>query len=244
MVVGYGNNKAEVLEFIRDNGYELKQYFDASEDSLKDLTAISLWLKKHKEVNVVILYDISEIGTEAAYYYWLYNFLCRGVDLLLVCSLDDYDFDFKLRQIVRYRNSIFHKRVGSAVSTSRMAKDKSIYAKYRIPYGYVWDNKGRILIDREQAHHVRYAFNKRKEGMTLKEVAWRMNDYGWRTEKGGKFTRSKVNSWIFHNKMFYYGYVRDNEGNYVKGTHEPIIPEGFLENGDITINDPKLKGLE
>ena len=244
MVAGYGNNKAEVLEFIESNGYELKQYFEPSGDTVKDMTAISLWLRKHKDVNVVTIYDMDEAGGEAAYNYWLWVFLCKGVDILSVSSDEDFEFGFKLRQMSRYRASILRKRVGDAVSISKRAKDKSVYARYRLPYGYVWNRYGEIVIDKEQAHHVKYVYAKRKEGMALREVARRMNEYGWRTENGGKFTRDKINSWIFHNKMFYYGYQRDIDGNFVKGSYEPIIPEGFLEDSKIVIDDPKLRGLE
>lgn len=243
MVVGYGNNKAEVLRFIEDNGYELKTYFEPSGDVLKDMTAISLWLRKHKDVNVLILNDTECFESDAAYHYWLYVFLGKGVDIVPVMASEDYEFEYKLRQMSRYRAAINKERISNAQRISKGAKDKSVYARYRLPYGYVWDKNGNIVIDKDRAHHVRYVFNKRKEGKTLKEVAWRMNDYGWRTEKGGKFTRDKINSWIFHSKMFYYGYQRTEDG-WIKGTHEPIVPNGYLEDGNLTIDDPKLIGLE
>ena len=244
MVVGYGNRRGEVEEYIEQNGYELKTYFAPSGDVLKDLTAISLWLRNHKDVNVLIVYSIDEFESEAAYHYWLYVFLGKGVDVVPVCGSDDYEFEFRLKQMDRYRQNIKLERMRNAVMMGKRAKDKNHYAKVRLPYGYGWDKDGNVVVNKERAHHVRYVFNKRKEGKTLKEVAKKMNEYGWRTEKGGKFTRDKINSWIFHNKMFYYGYIRGVNGMWIKGTHEPIVPNGFLENGDIVINDPKLIGLE
>ncbi len=76
----------------------------------------------------------------------------------------------------------------------------------RLPYGYVRAEDG-VKIDREQARVVRRVFAQRAEGVTLMEIAARLNKRGVSSPQGRRWYASSVAA-VLANEIYYRGGLR------------------------------------
>lgn len=107
------------------------------------------------------------------------------------------------------------------------------------PFGYKWEN-GKLVIDEDEAVHVKYIFDQYVSGTPIKQIINTLNDLGIRTHRGNRFEHRTV-KYILEN-ITYKGYIRWNpnkKDNYrfpdeddgrivVKGVHNPIIKEDLF----------------
>lgn len=96
------------------------------------------------------------------------------------------------------------------------------YAGGQAPMGYkVVD--GRLVINEEEAKVVRFVFEHKFAGDTMLGTMKALNEQGYHTRRGKPFVISTVQS-IWNNERTYRGeYKYGENGDWVKGQHEPIL---------------------
>lgn len=89
------------------------------------------------------------------------------------------------------------------------------------PYGYQYaPDKKSVIINPEEAQHVKFMFREGQKGRTLGQIADALNAQGVTTRRGGIWQRGSIQA-ILKNK-FYTG-VLTHAGQEIAGTHEPLI---------------------
>ena len=95
------------------------------------------------------------------------------------------------------------------------------YSGGRPPYGYK-PSRGTLVIDEAEALVVRDMFAMRETGMTLEQIAKIVNERGTLTRKGNPWTFGTIRT-ILDNEKLYRGMYKYGDGDWVRGTHEPIL---------------------
>lgn len=102
------------------------------------------------------------------------------------------------------------------------------YSGGRAPMGYRVEN-GRLVVDEDEAEIVRFIFRRKAAGCSKMSTVTALNEAGFRTRGGKMFMISTVQS-IWNNGKTYRGmYHYGKDGKWVKGQHEPILTDEFLE---------------
>ena len=90
--------------------------------------------------------------------------------------------------------------------------------------GYKVQDK-QLVINPEEAEIVRFIFDRKFAGKTMLSTVDALNDAGYKTRNGKEFVISTVQS-IWNNERTYRGeYKYGEDGEWVKGEHEPILKE-------------------
>ena len=95
------------------------------------------------------------------------------------------------------------------------------YSGGNTPFGYKVSN-GDLVINEEEAEIVRYIFELRNEGNSMRAICSALESKGYTTRKGGAFQASTIKS-ILSNERTYRGEYKYGDGEWVKGQHEPIL---------------------
>ena len=89
------------------------------------------------------------------------------------------------------------------------------------PYGYKYtEDKKHVVINPDEAQHVKLMFTRGQQGRTLSEITDELNAAGITTRRGGAWTRGSVQA-ILRNR-FYLGELQ-HQGKTVQGTHEALV---------------------
>lgn len=120
--------------------------------------------------------------------------------------------------------------------SKRQRARQGLYNASTLPYGYRHEGDPRTppVIVEEEAKAVRLAFERYATGRySYQAIADLLNDAGYRTRRGRRFSKDTVNDMI--RNPFYIGKVvykegrRGNVGEVYDGLHEPIISESIWE---------------
>jgi site-specific DNA recombinase len=109
-------------------------------------------------------------------------------------------------------------------------KEKAIrggFAGGAAPLGYVKDRKGGLAINEEEAKIVRQIVSLRKQGLSLRLIAMKLNEVGIVSKRGAKFHPSTIR-YILDNPKYRgvieYWFRHDDERHCLtKGVHAPIL---------------------
>ena len=88
-----------------------------------------------------------------------------------------------------------------------------------LPFGYGYNERGGVEIDKERAEVVNTIFKMRKDRLSLSKITDELNKSGILTQRGGQFNRHSVNA-ILKNK-FYTGLYKYS--NWIQEEHHPAI---------------------
>lgn len=98
------------------------------------------------------------------------------------------------------------------------------YSGGRAPMGYKIES-GKMVINPEEVDAVRFIFREKEKGSTMLGTMNALNEHGYKTRNGKSFVISTVQS-IWNNERTYRGeYKYGENGEWVKGEHEPILKE-------------------
>ncbi len=92
----------------------------------------------------------------------------------------------------------------------------------RAPMGYKNDQAAKeTVIDEEVAPHLVFAFREyAKGGLSVSELATKLEERGFTSYSGGRVATSSLHNWLTN--PFYYGLMRRSEGDF-PGKHLPLI---------------------
>ena len=130
-------------------------------------------------------------------------------------------------QVLGTFSELERKQITRKLSDARAKKsDGGGYAGGYLPYGYDVV-KGDLIVNKYEADVVRWIYDERKNGMSLRKIAKELNDNHTPTKRGGKWTAEAVR-YILSNEL-YTGRITYN-GKVMRGDHDPIISRRLYNN--------------
>ena len=233
---GLDAQREAVQKYADQNGYNIITWYEetgsgAHRRPILDGICLSD-VVENPPIEAIIVYKNDRIARDVKLYYWyLYNLEKKGISLIATQEdmegLDPAITNF-LRSVFQFVAEQERQNITKRTMAGRKVKAQlGGYAGGRVPYGYYVVGH-ELVIDEVEGEMVRKVFEYRDEGLTMTQTVMRMCAEGYRTRKGSPIGMSNVQS-IRRNEKFYRGYYRYDGGAWVKGRHEPLLPEGDKE---------------
>ena len=159
--------------------------------------------------------------------YYYYKMLLIKKNVKLISIAEDFGqfgvFASMLEAFTLCVAEMERDNITKRTSSGRKAKaSKGGYSGGRAPMGYRVQDK-QLVINPEEAEIVRFIFDRKFAGKTMLSTVDALNEAGYKTRNGKDFVISTVQS-IWNNERTYRGeYKYGDEGEWVKGEHEPIL---------------------
>lgn len=248
---GLDMQKRAILDYCLQNRLVCVKWFVDKESGTKiDRPALMEMLSGQNEQGVkkVVAFKSDRISRETKmYFYLLYEMEKRG--LRLECITEEFDTESEFANLYRSmmlfvaeqerKNILYRTSKGKAVKRSIGG-----YCGGRIPYGYKANGKKELELDRIEAWIVLYIFYRYEQGTGLYKIATELDNRGYKSRNGKKIQQSTIRS-ILGNIRFYQGYVKDADGNEIRGRHPhllkniivPDYPKSLKEGESLIIAD-------
>ncbi len=195
-----------------------------------------------KPFSVILVHKFDRFSRsreDSVYYKAFFRKTCN-VDVISITEhVDDNKYNTIIEPLAEGLAEFYIKNLSEEVKKGMT--QKALRGEYMTtaPFGYKWD-KGKLIIDEEEAEHVKYIFNKYASGTPIRQIVNTLNDLGVRTHRGNKFEHRTV-KYILGN-ITYKGYIRwnpnkkdnyrlprDDDGRIItKGIHTPIIYDNLF----------------
>ena len=159
--------------------------------------------------------------------YYYYKMLLIKKNVKLISIAEDFGqfgvFASMLEAFTLCVAEMERDNITKRTSSGRKAKaSKGGYSGGRAPMGYKVQDK-QLVINPEEAEIVRFIFDRKFAGKTMLSTVDALNEAGYKTRNGKDFVISTVQS-IWNNERTYRGeYKYGDNGEWVKGEHEPIL---------------------
>lgn len=190
----------EVVDVYIDDGYSgSTQMRPRLQDLLQDI--------KTTEIDAVVVPYFDRWARDTFLHLYLEKELkVQGIKLLSATE-DGMNDDDPTSQLQRTMMSAFaqyeRQRITARMAGGRRQKAKSGgHATGRVPFGYNKnDETGELEINHKEAQIVALIFQHRSNGLSLRKIANRLNEQGYRTKKDNKWSGKSV-SYILKNKKY------------------------------------------
>lgn len=180
-------------------------------------------------IEAVVVAKTDRVARNIEIYYY-YKMLLRNKSIELISIAEDFGqfgvFSSMLESFTLCVAQMERENIMKRTSAGRYVKAaKGGYSGGKTPCGYRAE-KGNLVIVPEEAELVKRIFRMRdEEGMTYRAIANSLNEAGERTRHGKSYSVSTI-QWIYENRKTYQGYYRyGRNSDWIKGQHEPILPE-------------------
>ena len=234
---GLDIQKREIEEYVKANNIKLVAIFEdkgvsgandvSKRKGLKDLIQYC----RENEVNKVLVTKMDRLARDVYIQLWIEKEL-KVYDIEIESinedNLNGNDYmTVAMRQMVAVFAELEKNRIADRLVSGRRekAEKKGQKASGNCPFGYKYkyNEQGKnpvVVIDEEKAKIVKEIFSDYLKGLSLKQIADKLNDKGITTQRGNKWSKQAVQT-ILKND-FYTGIVRFDD--IVKeGNHEAII---------------------
>lgn len=229
---GLDVQKKTINEYCDRNGMTISRwYMDEGESGAKErpgFDEIVYGEVSNPPVEAVVVAKSDRVARDINIYYY-YKMMLRKKDIKLISIAEDFGqfgvFSNMLEAFTLCVAEMERDNITKRTSSGRKVKaSRGGYSGGGSPMGYKIEN-GRLVVNEKEAQVVRRVFELRDTGATLLDIVDTLNKEGWPTRKGGEFKLSTVQS-IVNNRKTYQGYYHyGKNSDWVKGQHEPILPD-------------------
>lgn len=227
---GLDMQKEIIAEYCEKNGMEIIRWFsDEGESGAKErpgFDEIIYGEVSNPPYEKVVVAKSDRVARDINIYYY-YKMMLRKKDIELVSVAEDFGqfgvFASMLEAFTLCAAQMERENINKRTSGGRKVKaSRGGYSGGRAPMGYKVQD-GNLVINEEEAKVVRFIFNEKCNGNTMLGTVRALNENGFKTRNGKEFVISTVQS-IWNNERTYRGeYKYGENGEWVKGQHEPII---------------------
>ena len=231
---GIESQREQIKEYCRKNDIEISNWFidegiSGTSDKRPAFDKILSGEVTNPPIQYVIVAKADRISRDINLYYAYKNMLSK-LNLEIISVSEDWSAQDKLTAMILENflaMAAAVERESIRIRTSGGRKQKAKRGGYsggRAPMGYeVID--GKLVINETEAEVVRFIFDHKFSGDTMIGTMRALYKTGYKTRNGKEFVISTVQS-IWNNEKTYRGYYRYGEdGEWVKGQHEPILKE-------------------
>lgn len=233
---GLDAQREEILGYCEKNDMEVIKWFsDEGESGAKErpgFDEIIYGEVMNPPIEAIVVAKSDRVARDINVYYY-YKMMLDKKDIKLISVAEDFGqlgvFANMLEAFTLCVAEMERQNITKRMSGGRQQKAKrGGYAGGKAPMGYSVDD-GKLVINEEEAEVVRYIFHRKHNGQSMRSTVDALNKNGYKTRSGKPFVISTVQS-IWNNEKTYQGYYKyGKEGKWVKGEHEPILPENTEE---------------
>lgn len=225
---GLDAQRKDIMEYCRDHDMYISKWYEEKgvsgvKDARPEFDKILYGEITNPPYEAVVVAKNDRVARDINVYYY-FKMLLKKKEIELISVAEDFgEFGIMAHFLEAFTLCVAEmerKNITQRTLSGRMQKaGKGGYAGGRPPYGY-YVSDGMLKVDQEAAECVRKVFALRATGMTLKEIAKKMNDEGYRTQKGNLFGITNIQN-VLKNERLYKGKL--NYGGEYEGTHERIL---------------------
>ena len=220
-----------IVDYCKRNDYAIVRWFtDEGESGAKErpgFDEIVYGEVTNPPYEAVVVAKSDRVARDINIYYY-YKMMLRKKDIELVSVAEDFGqfgvFANMLEAFTLCVAEMERDNINKRTSAGRAVKaSRGGYSGGRPPMGYKVEN-GKLVINEEEAEIVRYVYELRRSGTTMRDIVDRLGIAGYRTRNGKAFVLSTVQS-ILNNERLYRGEYKYGNSGWVKGDQEPILKE-------------------
>ncbi len=232
---GFDYQEEAIRSFAKSQGYELLDVIKdtvsgASEPDERPGFSGILQKAKDRAFDVLLVWRFDRLARHLLYAVQTVNDL-QGMDVVLRSVTEPIDTATPMGQVLfsilagmasMEREAIVERTKGGRIKKA----EKGGYAGGVAPLGYRRTEKGLQAVEGE-ADTVRYIYQLRQEGLTLRAIAKRLTDEGYKTKRGGHWYAGTIAAIL--DNVRYHGFTEyvfpTAGGKHVlkPGTHEAIV---------------------
>ena len=181
-------------------------------------------------VQYIVLAKADRLSRDVSLYY-VFRHMLKELGLEILSATENWSAQDKLTALIlenflALMADIEKERIRQRMSGGRKIKAAGGgYSGGQAPMGYSVKDK-QLVINDEEAKVVRFLFDCKAKGYSMRKTVDELNENGYMTRNGKPFVISTVQS-IWNNERTYRGEYRyGKNGEWVKGQHEPILKDG------------------
>ena len=229
---GLDVQKKTINEYCAKNDMTISRwYMDEGESGAKErpgFDEIVYGEVSNPPVEAVVVAKSDRVARDINIYYY-YKMMLRKKDIKLISIAEDFGqfgvFSNMLEAFTLCVAEMERDNITKRTSGGRKVKaSKGGYSGGGAPMGYKVEH-GKLVINEKEVPVVKRVFELRDSGATFWQIVTALNNEGYQTRKGGDFQLGTVQG-IVNNRKTYQGYYHyGKNSDWVKGQHEPILPE-------------------
>lgn len=229
---GLETQKEKILEYCKEKDIEIVKWYcdEAVGGADRNHPAFEQILAREgfdDDVDTVVVAKADRVSRNIDYYYG-YKLKLQDAHLNLISAIEKWDSYQDTMAAMIYENFLVVmsaiERENIKIRTGGGRRTKAHLGGYsggRAPYGYRVSDR-QLVINEDEAEMVRVIFTLKDKGYTLQDIADYLNNQGYKTRNGKRFSSGHIFS-IVNNRLVYEGYYKYGNMDYVKGIHEPIL---------------------
>ena len=234
---GIDAQKEQIAEWVRANGHEFvynaagECFIEETKSGAKERERLDEIVYPYDDavtnppVEAIVVAKSDRVARDIELYYY-YKHMMRRKNIQLISVSEDFGAMSAFSSILETFTALMAEQerhlIASRMSGGRAVKSaKGGYAGGKAPMGYKVQD-GQLVINEDEAKVVRFIFEQKRNGASMRSVVGMLNDNGYKTRNGKEFVISTVQS-IWNNERTYRGEYKYGDGDWVKGQHEPIL---------------------
>lgn len=226
---GLEAQKEQIRDYCNENGLTIIKWYEDHISGVKEerpaFNEILFGNIHNPPVEAVVVAKNDRIARDIEVYYY-YKMLLRKKDIKLISVKEDFGkfgvFSELLESFTLTVAKMERENINLRTTSGRLLKARNGgYSGGRAPYGYSISN-GMYVINHDEEIIVKKIFELHDSGMSLRNIAVKMNELGYKTRKGNLFKHSTIDS-VVKNRKTYEGMYKYGDGDWVKGQHEAIL---------------------
>ena len=223
--------KEQIAAYCEARGMNILRWVtDAGESGAKErpgFDEIVYGEVSNPPVEAVVVAKTDRVARDINVYYY-YKMLLKKKEIALISIAEDFGqmgaFAPFLEAFTLCVAQMERDNITKRTSAGRRAKATTgSYSGGRPAFGYRAYNR-QLEVVPEEAAAVREMFRLRGEGMTLMDIAKKLNSEGFTNRSGGRFNFGMIQK-ILNNERLYRGEYKYGTDEWIPGHHEPILKE-------------------
>ena len=232
---GLDSQKEQIEKYAKDNDIEIVEWFidegiSGVTESRPAFDRILYGDITNPPYQFVIVAKNDRIARDINVYFY-YKMMLHKKDIKLISVSEDFGqfgvFSSILEAFTLCVAQMERDNITKRTSMGRNVKsERGGYSGGKAPYGYSSERgSGKLVINESEVPLIKRIFEIRDNGGTMKDIVQTLKDEGYKTRKENDFQISTI-QYILGNRKTYEGYYKYGEnGDWVKGMHEPILQE-------------------
>lgn len=225
---GLDAQRKDIMEYCHNHDMYISKWYEEKgvsgvKDARPEFDKILYGEITNPPYEAVVVAKNDRVARDINVYYY-FKMLLKKKEIELISVAEDFgEFGIMAHFLEAFTLCVAEmerKNITQRTLSGRMQKaGKGGYAGGRPPYGY-YVTDGMLKVDQRAAACVRKVFELRSTGMTLREIAKKVNDDGYRTQKGNMFGITNIQN-VLKNERLYKGKL--NYGGEYDGIQERIL---------------------
>ena len=226
---GLDTQRKEIESYCKANNLELVEIFsdEGISGTITDREGLTSLLSSLNGTNTIVVLNTSRLWRSDVAKVLIRREIEKARGDVISIEQPTYSIyntdpnDFLINGFMELLDQYERMSISMKLAKGRMTKAKNGIKPCGVaPYGYKWNDKAEIVIDTDKANIVKEIYSLYNKGMSLQDIADKLNNDGITTDRGKQFSKQALS--VILKNDFYTGVI--THGSIKKdGTHEAII---------------------